>query len=141
MAILLAADEREGRQGDDDGHRQLKEAKWRPILLLAVLIASLVVARFNASDRIELHWLEKENLQPVRLLHAFLVCLSLSAALVLLEPLLQLLPFRIVALSGRHTLECYAASIVATYAVALVWLQVGRPYLGYLVASAVSQAR
>jgi hypothetical protein len=95
-----------------DAHRG---AAWA---LLGLLVITMAIRFADKHSGFDAPWTDKTNLEPVRMLHALVVVGGLASAFTLLKPFLDLAPFRWLALNGRHTLQCYVASIIATYAAA-----------------------
>ncbi|MBI2253685.1 MAG: OpgC domain-containing protein [Proteobacteria bacterium] len=109
---------------------------WRPWALIAVAIVFVVLHRLDVRDLIDIPFTDKANLGVTRLVNTAILLGGLAALLALGRSYLGWWPFRLLAMLGRQTLYCYAASIVLTYAVGWMWLSSGRAYLAYF-ASAV----
>jgi len=80
---------------------------------------------------------DKQNLGVLRLLHTAVVIGLLTYLLGVARKHLSLGPFKLMALVGRHTLHCFAVSIVGAYALALLWTDLWPTYLGYLLSAGV----
>jgi hypothetical protein len=103
---------------------------------LAILIGLFVVAAFAKIWQAEpTLFSPRHGLHLLRLGHALLVLLLYASLLTLAGPLLRLWPFRAIGTIGRHSLDCFAAGVVITYLLALVWDRVGGGHaLYYLLA-------
>lgn len=77
-------------------------------------------------------WLTpRYGLHLLRLGHAVLVLLLYAALLTAARSLLHTSPARMLASIGRHSLDCFAAGVLATYALALAWDRVGGGHPAY----------
>lgn len=106
------------------------ENNWAALLTLAALFAAGVVAKIWQVPQPE--WLSgRYGLHLLRLGHSVLVLFLYASVLTMAGPLLRTAPFRAMAAIGRHSLDCFAAGLVATYALGLVWDRVGGGHLAY----------
>lgn len=93
----------------------------------AVMLLPLCVLLFFAKQHgLPMPWTGKEALQPVRFATSLLVLAGLMGGLVLLRPFLDSAPFRVLGITGSQTLNCYVASIPATYLAGAIWIHAGR---------------
>jgi hypothetical protein len=93
-------------------------------LVLGALFALGVVGKIGEVTLPE--WLSgRYGLHVLRLGHAVLILLLYASALTIAGPLLRTAPFRGLAAIGRHSLDCFAAGLVATYTLGLAWDRVG----------------
>lgn len=104
----------------------------RPSILIGLLFLTVVLHRADVQFFIPAILLSQEKLGLVRIAHALLVVAALASLMVLFKPLMASWAARIVAMCGRQTLNCYVASVPATYALAGIWQQSGGTYAGYL---------
>ncbi|KRA79766.1 OpgC domain-containing protein [Altererythrobacter sp. Root672] len=104
---------------------------WTAAALVGLLLLCAVLHRLELRGVLLVPFTGKENLEPVRLVHAVLVVTTLAALTVnapsIFRPVLDWL-----ALNGRQTLYCFTASIPLTYLAAGLWLTLGGGYLTYL---------
>lgn len=107
------------------------ERIWRPIGFIVLFAAAVVLHRLHILNLITVPAWDKSTLGIVRLLHACLVLGLLASMLSFVKRYVDLLPFRIVATLGSHTLHCFAASVVLTYAMLAFWLNLGTPPYAY----------
>ena len=108
------------------------------LCLLFLLAFLLKLAELGDIIVIPLEWIDKTGVAPLRLVHALLVLGLLTAVAGFVQRVLPRNPLvAMVARVGRNTLQCFAASVVATYALAALWLRFAPTYLGYLACAAV----
>ncbi|MBO9519418.1 MAG: OpgC domain-containing protein [Porphyrobacter sp.] len=104
--------------------------------LVALLLLCAVLYRLDLRGVLSVPFVGKENLEPVRLVHAVFVVATLAALIAnapsILKPVLDWL-----ALNGRQTLYCFTASIPLTYLATGLWLAVGGGYVAYLAIAAL----
>lgn len=110
--------------------RRLSETRT-PLAILLALFAIGVVAKIWGVPQPE--WLSgRYGLHLLRLGHAIMVVLLYAALLAAATPLLHTAPLRALAMIGRHSLDCFAAGVVFTYALGLLWVRVGGHAAYYL---------
>lgn len=109
----------------------------RPALLILLVLAFMTLHRLDVWDIIDIPATEKTNLGALRIANSAVLLSGLAAAVVLGSRYLGAWPLQLLAMLGRQTLSCYAASIVLTYAVALSWLLLGKQYVHYFPLAAV----
>lgn len=106
------------------------EGNWPALLLLVALFAVGVVGKVGDVQRPE--WFTgRYGLHVLRLGHTVLVLLLYASVLAMSGRWLQAAPFRALAAIGRHSLDCFAAGVVLTYALALVWGRAGGGHAAY----------
>ena len=104
---------------------------WRQVSLIALPLLCVALHRLDVWDIIDIPATDKTSLGPVRILNSLVLLGGLSALIILSERYLETWPLRLVALLGRQTLYAYAASIVLTYGLGLIWLRLGKHDLLY----------
>jgi hypothetical protein len=109
---------------------------WRPWALLAVALGFTILHRLDVRDLLDIPFTDKASLGITRLVNTAILLGALTALLVICRRILGWWPFRLLAMLGRQTLYCYAASIVITYAVGWAWLSSGRAYAVYFLCAA-----
>ena len=77
------------------------------------------------------------GLHILRLSHAILTLLLYASLLACLGRWLDTDPFRAIGTIGRHSLDCFAAGVVATYALGLAWDRVGGGHVAYYGAALI----
>ncbi len=101
----------------------LKANRWA-LLALTSLFALGVVAKIAQVPQPE--WLSgRYGLHLLRLSHAVLVLLLYAAILAAAGPWLRTAPVRALGAIGRHSLDCFAAGVVLTYALGILWDRIG----------------
>lgn len=102
-------------------------------VVLALSVALFIAAALARQAQVEPAIFSGcHGLHLLRLAHAMLVTLLYASLLTLARPLLQTRPLRAVGTIGRHSLDCFVAGVVLTYAMGMVWNRAGRAYLLYL---------
>ncbi len=106
------------------------EGNWPALLLLLALFGMGVFAKVTGVPQPE--WLSgRYGLHILRLGHAVLVLLLYASLLTMAGSWLRAAPFRALAAMGRHSLNCFAAGVVLTYALGLAWDRVGSGHAAY----------
>jgi hypothetical protein len=104
---------------------------WTTAALVCLLLLFAVLHRLDLRGFLSVPMTGKENLEPLRLIHATVVVATLAALIAnapaSLKPLLDWF-----ALNGRQTLYCFTASIPLTYLAAGLWLGLGGGYFAYV---------
>ena len=114
------------------------ERNW---VALGVLLALFVAAAFAKIWQAEpALFSPSHGLHLLRLGHALLVLLLYASLLTLAQPLLRREPFRTIGTIGRHSLDCFAAGVVITYALALTWARAGGGHALYYLLAALAVA-
>ncbi len=114
------------------------EGNRAALLLLAAIFAIGVVAKIWDVPRPE--WFTgRYGLNLLRLGHTIVVLLLYASLLAMADGLLRTAPARALAAIGRHSLDCFAAGVILTYALGLVWDRVGGGHVAYylVVAAAI----
>ncbi len=78
------------------------------------------------------------GLHLLRLSHAILTLLLYASILACAARWLNTAPIRAIGTIGRHSLDCFAAGVVATYALGLAWDRIGGGYTAYYAAGVVA---
>jgi hypothetical protein len=117
-----------------DGDRRI------PIAVLVLVMLTLVSRSFQLDHLLPVRWAwtSRDNLGPLRLVHALLMVVFYASALSLVSPLLQRWPFQRLASIGRNSLNMFGLSVFTTYALALLWDRLLGTYTGYLAMAAFS---
>jgi hypothetical protein len=106
------------------------DRNWTALLVLGALFTLGVLGKIWQVPLPQ--WLSgRYGLHVLRLAHAVLVLLLYASVLTIAGPLLRTAPFRALAAIGRHSLDCFAAGLIATYALGLLWDRVGGCRLAY----------
>lgn len=102
-------------------------------VLLALFVAAGVARELQREGALaEVFWMTGPyGLGPTRVVHSLLVLLLYASALTLGFAWLRAWPLRIVGAIGRHSLDCFAGGVVATYALGTVWARAAGGYAGY----------
>jgi hypothetical protein len=109
------------------------DGNWPILALLLGVFAVGAVASANDVARPE--WLTgRYGLNLLRLSHTILMLLLYASLLSVAGRFLQSAPLRSMALIGRHSLDCFAAGLLATYVLGLLWERLGGGLLLYYAA-------
>ncbi|WP_075214402.1 OpgC domain-containing protein [Mongoliimonas terrestris] len=131
------------------GHRRLHTAaldwfaqdRWRSLGALAVFALMGVLYRLNAGGDVEvMPMTDKTDLEPLRLLHNALTITAILALVALIPRQAENAALRALVMVGRQSLNAYAASVVLTYAAAVVWLAAAPHTVGYTVGYLMASA-
>lgn len=112
------------------------EGNWAALAGLLVLFTAAAVAKLAQAE--PLLFSPQHGLHLLRLGHALVVLLLYASILTLAGPLLRFGPFRLIGTVGRHSLDCFAAGVVFTYALALAWDRAGGGRALYYLLAAVA---
>jgi hypothetical protein len=74
----------------------------------------------------------KQNLRPVRLLHALITFIFLFSLIYRFDRFSATWPYRSLSLIGSYSLQCFMASVILSYAMAAIWFEYGSD-LSYFV--------
>lgn len=100
--------------------------------LIALLAVFLIAAAAKVTDYALPAWLTpRYGLHVLRLGHAILVLMLYAALLAAAGRLLRTAPMRVLGMIGRHSLDCFAAGVVVTYAFGVAWDRGGGGHLSY----------
>lgn len=109
------------------------DGNWRILALLLGVFAVGAVAR--ADDVARPEWFTgRYGLNLLRLSHTILMLLLYASLLSVARRFLQSAPLRSMALIGRHSLDCFAAGLLATYVLGLLWERLGGGLILYYAA-------
>ena len=109
------------------------EENWPMLVLLVIIFAAGALAKVQDVARPE--WLTgRYGLNLLRLGHAILMLLLYASLLAMAGRILRSAPLRWTALIGRHSLDCFAAGLLATYALGVLWDRAGGGRALYYVA-------
>lgn len=95
---------------------------WNAFMPMALFCAVIPIYVLHARGIYPLPWTDKTNLGILRVLHVFLAVATMASFATLLARWLPGILAGMVATVGRHTLDCYAWSIVFTYALGSIWI-------------------
>lgn len=110
------------------------ERNWAMLAVLAALFAAGAVGRhLEAASLIERPvWISgRYGLHVLRLGHAVMMLLLYASALTMAARYLDRQPLRAIAAVGRHSLKCFSAGVVLTYALGTLWLRLSGGYPAY----------
>lgn len=114
---------------------------WKWTAALGVLVGLAAAAKVVAAHRyIPFFWLmtDRDSLGPVRIVHAALLLAFYAGLLVMAQPVIRTAPFRFLAVIGRHSLNCFAFGVFATYALTIGWARLSLGYGSYILAVALA---
>lgn len=120
---------------------QAFEGKRYLIPSLLVLFAVMAIAKlagFGNSIPGYRSLMSRDHLGMLRLGHAALMVFLYAGLLVFISEVRKRAPFRALACVGRHSLNCFALSVVITYGFSIAWDRLDGGYLGYLGCVVVS---
>lgn len=106
--------------------------RHRCVVVLTLFAAVTIAFKLTYREIPPFLW-RKESLGIIRIFHVLVVVAALASLIALGRQYLQTWPARLLALCGRQTLNCYAASVPATYMLAGLWIAYGRTYFAYLL--------
>lgn len=110
------------------------ERNWAMLALLAALFVAGAVARhMEAASLIERPaWISgRYGLHVLRLGHAVMMLLLYASVLTMASRYLGRQPLHAIAAVGRHSLKCFSAGVVLTYALGTLWLRLSGGYPAY----------
>ncbi|MCC2978862.1 OpgC domain-containing protein [Sphingomonas sp. IC4-52] len=109
--------------------RWLETHRTPLVLFVSLFLAGALLKTWEAPAP---EWLTpRYGLHLLRLGHAILVLMLYTALLTAARRLLHTPPARMLATIGRHSLDCFAAGVLATYVLALTWDRAGGGHLVY----------
>lgn len=111
------------------------EGNWAALAVLVALYAAGAVAKVMAVPE-PLWFTGPYGLTLLRVAHSLLVLLLYASALTLALRWLEREPFRAIGAVGRHSLDCFAAGVLFTYALGTLWEWVGGGHLAYYLCAA-----
>ena len=109
----------------------LEKQRWIFWVSLVLFISIGTLKTFLDIPRIPLT--DHGTLGPARAAHAILVVLLYAGVVTVLKSHLDSLLFRSFALIGRHSLNAFLFSTVATFIGLYIWQQLGLGWLGYMI--------
>jgi len=103
------------------------------VLLLALFATGAVVKQLQMAGILaQPQWLtDRYGLHLLRVAHAILVLMLYASALSLAGRFLRKWPLDTIGAIGRHSLDCYAAGVLATYGLGFLWERTGGGYPAY----------
>jgi hypothetical protein len=117
--------------------RFLADSRW--FLAAVALFAGLTLLFLaQAEFGFQVLWQSKVRVGPIRIIHALSVCWVVLGVF-WLRPSLQAAPWaRWAAAIGACSLQAFVASVVISYAAALIWLEFSPTYSAYILLSIAS---
>jgi hypothetical protein len=115
----------------------------RVFAILAALFIACAIAKAceEAGLWTRPDWLTgRYGLHILRLSHAVLMLMLYASALALAGRFVARWPLSAVGAIGRHSLKCFAAGVIATYALGTAWERVGGGYAAYYLLAALGVA-
>lgn len=110
----------------------------KAVVVILLLLAVVVFYRLDVMGLRNTVWSQKTSLGVVRLVHMAIVISALVCIVNLTRKVHHTLPFQLLSMVGRQSLNCFSASIIATYLGASVWLTLGGSWLNYIWLSGVT---
>jgi hypothetical protein len=113
---------------------------------LAVFVALFLACAFIQHAQTDgklaepLWFTARYGLHLLRLSHAILVLFLYASALTLAGGLVQRWPFSAIGAVGRHSLNCFVAGVVATYALGTLWERIGGGHAAYYLLTVLGVA-
>ena len=106
------------------------EGNWPAFFLLTALFAMGALGQIRDVPRPE--WFTgRYGLHLLRLGHTLLMVLLYASILAMAGRWLRTAPFRGLAAIGRHSLDCFAAGVVLTYGLGVLWSRIGGGHVAY----------
>lgn len=117
------------------------ERNWAMLAVLIALFAAGAIARhLEAASLFDRPmWISgRSGLHVLRLGHAVMMLLLYASALTMASRYLNRQPLRAIAAVGRHSLKCFSAGVIATYALGTLWLRLSGGYPAYYLFAAIA---
>lgn len=107
--------------------------------LAAMFVVAAIVKELQIRGALfQPDWMSyRYGLNPVRLAHAVMMLFLYASALALMGRWLHLWPLRLLGVVGRHSLNCFAAGVVLTYTLGVVWERTHGHYPEYYAFAAL----
>jgi hypothetical protein len=109
------------------------------VVLVGLFLIGAIVKKLQVEGVLaEPAWMTgRIGLGPTRVGHSLLVLLLYASALTMGRRFLDRQPLRAIGAVGRHSLDCFALGVVATYALGVLWGRSGGGYPAYYLLVAI----